>query len=279
MDITLGSSAAIFASNISTLGVHTAFLGKIGNDDFGKKVLGTLQSRNVNTDSIILSSDSKTGASIALNYGNDRAMITFPGAMEELSGSEVSDSYLESGRHLHVSSLFLQPKIKDEIYSIFLRAKQKGLTTSLDVQSDPAEKWDIDFKKLLPLVDIFLPNTKELTGIAKKASIDEAIEVLKPYTNTLVVKMGYEGSIGIRGNKRVDCSPYINDNVVDAIGAGDSFNAGFICAFIRGKSLDECLQFGNICGAVNTTAAGRTSAFTCFSDVQKIAMEKFEYNI
>ncbi len=163
--------------------------------------------------------------------------------------------------------------------SLFSRAKQKGMTISLDVQSDPAEKWEIDFENILPLVDVFLPNSNELTSIAHKKNIDEAIEVLKPFTNTLIVKMGVEGSVGIQGNTRIGCTPFLNDHIVDAIGAGDSFNAGFISAFIRGKSMSDCLQFGNICGAVNTTAAGGTGAFTSLAAVQKTAKEQFDFDI
>jgi len=279
MEVTLGSSSAIFAANISTLGVRTAFLGKIGNDDFGRTVLDSLQKKRVNTDAIILSANKKTGASFALNYDNDRAMITFPGAMEDLSVSEVEESYLESGRHLHVSSVFIQPKIQKELILLFSSAKQKGMTTSLDLQWDPTEKWDIDFERLLPLTDVFLPNNNELMAITQKDNIDEAIEVLKPFANTLVVKMGIEGSIGIKGNTRIDCSPFLNKQVVDAIGAGDSFNAGFIYAFIHGKSIGDCLQIGNICGAVNTTAAGGTGAFPNFDEVQKVAKERFGLDI
>ncbi len=279
MDVTLGSSSAIFASNISTLGVSTAFLGKIGNDDFGRTVLNSLKEKHVNTDSIIESSGKKTGASIALSYDNDRAMITFPGAMDELSASDVKDSYLESGRHLHVSSVFIQPIIKNELISLFSRAKQRGMTTSLDLQCDPANKWDIDFENVLPLVDVFLPNNHELMALAHRKSIDEAIEVLKPCSNILVVKMGQEGSIGIMGNNRIVCEPFLNDHVVDAIGAGDSFNAGFISAFINGKMLGDCLRLGNICGAVNTTAAGGTGAFNSLRNVQKTAEERFGFDI
>lgn len=279
MNVTLGSSSAIFAANISTLGIRTAFLGKIGNDSFGDTVLSSLQKMQVNTNAILFSKSSKTGASIALNYDNDRAMITFPGAMEELSVSDVTDNYLENANHLHVSSIFIQPNIKEELVLLFSRAKQKGMTTSLDVQSDPAEKWEFDFERVLPLVDVFLPNNHELMGIAHKQNIEEAIEVLKPYTNTLVVKMGIDGSLGIRKDERITYTPYLNKHVVDAIGAGDSFNAGFISAFIRGKSLGDCLQLGSICGAVNTTAAGGTGAFTNLSAVRETANSKFDFDI
>ena len=279
MAVTLGSSSAIFASNISTLGVRTAFLGKIGEDDFGNSVLDALQKKQVDTETIFMSSNKKTGATIILNYDDDRAMVTYPGAMEDLSVSEVEDQHLESARHLHVSSVFLQPKIQREVVKLFSRAKQKGMTTSLDIQWDPAEKWDIDFEKLLPFVDVFLPNAQELLAITKKKAIEEAIEILKPFANTIAIKMGKEGSLGVQGDTSIRYAPFLNNKIVDAIGAGDSFNAGFIRAFIQGKALKECLRFGNICGAVNTTAAGGTGAFNSLDEIRIIAKDRFLFDI
>jgi len=279
MAVTLGSSSAIFASNISTLGVRTAFLGKIGKDDFGETVLDSLQKKLVNTDTIKMSSAKKTGATIVLNYDDDRAMVTYPGAMEDLSVSEVEDGNLESARHLHVSSVFLQPKIQKEVVNLFSRAKQKGMTTSLDIQWDPAEKWDIDFEKLLPLVDVFLPNLQELLAITKKKTIEDAIAVVKPFANIIAIKMGKDGSWGVQGNTSIKYAPFLNNQIVDAIGAGDSFNAGFIRAFIQGKALKECLRFGNICGAVNTTDVGGTGAFSSLDDIRRIAKDQFLFDI
>ena len=275
MAVTLGSSSAIFASNISTLGVRTAFLGKTGKDDFGELVLDTLKGRKVDTGFIIQSSDKKTGATIVLNYDNDRAMVTYPGAMEDLTVDEVTESHLESAGHLHVSSVFLQPEIKNEIISLFKKAKEAGMTTSLDVQWDPAGKWDVDFKKLLPLVDVFLPNDHELLAITGAGTIDKAIKQLAPFARIIALKMGTKGSLGVRGEQKLEQPPFLNKQVVDAIGAGDSFNAGFISAFIRGETLQECLRRGNICGAVNTTAAGGTGAFASLESVRKAAIEQF----
>jgi len=279
MTVTLGSSSAILASNISTLGVKTAFLGKVGQDDFGKLVLDTLAGKKVDTGFIFRSADKKTGATIVLNYDNDRAMVTYPGAMEDLTVEDIMMAHLETAGHLHVSSVFLQPGIKKNIVSLFEKAKKAGMTTSLDVQWDPEEKWDIDFAGLLPLVDVFLPNETELLAITGETTIDRAIKQIAPFANTIALKMGAKGSLGVHGKERWEQPPFLNEQVVDAIGAGDSFNAGFISAFIRGGSLQECLRKGNICGAVNTTTAGGTGAFVSLKSVRETAKNKFDVDI
>lgn len=279
MDLTLGSSSAIFASNISTLGVKTAFIGKIGSDSFGDLVIETLASKNVDTSLIQLSSTNKTGATIVLNFDNDRAMVTHPGAMEDLSESEIKDTDLERARHMHVSSIFLQPALKKGIVSLFQRAKNLGLTTSLDMQWDPAEKWDVDFNALLPLVDVFLPNNNEINAITGKKTVEESLAVLGPYANIIAVKLGHEGSMCYKKEQTLFAKPFLNENVVDAIGAGDSFNAGFLSAYLQGLSMEDCLERGNIIGAINTTGVGGTGAFASMDEVRKTAQQKFSYQI
>ncbi len=279
MTLTLGSSSAIFASNISTLGAKTGFIGKIGIDTFGNLTIDSLHKRKVDTDLIIRSKDHKTGATIVLNYEEDRAMVTHQGAMAHLGIEDVKVSELKKAKHLHVSSIFLQPLIKKDIIQIFIMAKENGLTTSLDIQWDPEEKWDVDFKALLPFVDVFLPNRQELMAITGVGNIEEAISILLPHSNHIIVKMGGDGSCGYYKNEKIEMKAFKNNDVVDAIGAGDSFNSGFIFQFIQGNSLEDCLRFGNLIGAINTCAAGGTTAFKNMKRVIRLAKEKFGVDI
>ncbi|RLD78286.1 MAG: carbohydrate kinase family protein [Bacteroidetes bacterium] len=275
MTLTLGSSSAIFASNVSTLGAKVCFLGKIGKDDFGNLVINSLNEKGVSTELIIKSETEKTGATIVLNYDEDRAMVTHPGAMESLKVENITEENLLSAKHLHVSSIFLQPGIKKDIVGLFKRAKNAGLTTSLDIQWDPDEKWDVDFEKLLPFVDVFLPNKEEIKAITEKNTVDEALETLGRYANIIAVKLGNEGSLGYLKGEKTKVPAFINHEVVDAIGAGDSFNAGFIYQYLNKVSLQKCLEYGNLTGAVNTTSSGGTGAFISFEIFREIAKNKF----
>ncbi len=279
MALTLGSSSAIFASNISTLGTSVAFLGNIGHDQFGDLILDSLKSKKVNTNYINRLSTHQTGATIVLNYGEDRAMITHPGAMNELTISDISEQQLCSAKHLHVSSIFLQPGLLKDIHKLFAKAKVCGMTTSLDIQWDPEEKWDVDFEKILAFVDVFLPNEKEIMAITNTNDIENAIAKLKPFAKTIVVKMGSKGSRAYHENKMIEAAPFLNTEVIDAIGAGDSFNSGFISQFIRNSPLAKCLDYGNIMGAINTTASGGTAAFSTKQEVIETAKKKFDFDI
>ena len=277
MTLTLGSSSAIFAGNLSSLGANVAFLGKIGYDSFGDLVIESLKSKNVNVDLIIRDKNSNTGATIVLNYNEDRAMVTYQGAMNELTINDVSKETLSQAKHLHFSSYYLQPGMKKGICQLFKSAKDLGLSTSFDMQWDPDEKWDFNYKDALPLVDIFLPNEQELKHLTHKENIDEALDNVSKYSNAVIVKMGSKGSLLFNKGKKNLKSAFLNNEVVDAIGAGDSFNAGFIFKYIQGENLEKCQQFGNLTGAVSTTAAGGTTAFTNYNNIMKIAEKKFGY--
>ncbi len=277
MDLVLGSSSAIFASNLSSLGAKVSFLGKIGKDIFGDLVISSLKKKNVNTEFVLRDENLKTGATVVLNYDEDRANVTHPGAMEDLCIDDIKTEILKQAKHVHISSVFLQPKLKENIYEIFKLAKDEGLTTSLDVQWDPAEKWDLDLERLLPFVDVFLPNEQELLNLCRENELQKAISKIQNYANVIVVKRGAKGSICCSEGNQKEIHAYLNENVIDAIGAGDSFNSGFIFKFIKGAELIECQKFGNLTGAINTTKSGGTAAFTNFQDIMEIAKERFDY--
>lgn len=279
MTITLGSSSAILASNLSVLGTDVAFAGTLARDNFGQLILSSLQSKGVDTNHISFTDKKSTGATFALSFQEDRAMVTYPGAMSIFSLQDIPEELLRQSRHIHVSSLFLSTGLKKDIHKLFSMAKSCGLTTSLDPQWDPEERWDIDLKSLLPHVDVFIPNENELRAMTGKQDISDAVAQLKDHANILIVKSGREGAHLYRGDEYLHQPAYLNEEVVDSIGAGDSFGAGFIHRFIQGKSLQECLEFGALTGAISTTRAGGTTAFENFEMVKAIAGSAFNYQL
>lgn len=279
MTLTLGSSTAIFAANAASIGAKVSFLGMIGKDNFGDLVKSSLQQRGVDTSNLIEVESAATGLTAILNYDNDRANVTYPGAMSIMGVKDIDPAVIASAKHVHVSSIFLQETLHKEILDIVKLIKSQGVTLSMDVQFDPDEKWEFDYKAILPLVDIFMPNEQELMCLTGKDSVEAAIEVIKPYINVAVIKMGTKGSLLVTKDSERLLPATLNENVVDAIGAGDSFNSGFITAFVQGKDLEYCQYLGNLTGAVNTTAAGGTGAFTSKQAVEEAALKHFGQTI
>lgn len=280
MILTLGSSTAIFAANIAALGAKTGFVGMIGKDSFGQLITNSLTEKGVDTSMLIQHSTAPSGATIVLNYNEDRANVTYQGTMDIMSFSDIDKSIFDKTKHIHISSIFMQSGIKRDLIEILEFAKSKNVTTSLDTQWDPLEEWDFDYKQILPLVSAFLPNEKELKLLTRSTSLEEAIEKVKPFINICIIKRGSRGSLLISQNGETnEQTALLNKEVVDAIGAGDSFNSGFIYQFVKGFNNIECQQFGNLTGALNTTASGGTGAFCSKEKIKKTAKEKFNQDI
>lgn len=279
MTITLGSSSAIFASNLSVFGTKVAFAGKLARDSFGDLIMESLKRKSVNTDHITFTEKKSTGATIALSFHEDRAMITYPGAMSLFRIEDIPQTLFSRARHFHMSSVFLSTGLRENIQELFRAAKTAGMTTSLDPQWDPDERWDIDFKALLADVDVFIPNENELRAITGIDDLAEAAEHIRHRSNIIIVKCGRDGAHLWKGDDNLYQPAFLNDNVVDTIGAGDSFDAGFIHKFVDGESLDRCLEFAAIAGAVSTTSAGGTTAFESIEQMKRIAASSFKYII
>ncbi len=252
----------------------------IGKDNFGEFVKSSLEARGVDSSLLIETERSATGATIILNNNEDRAMVTYQGSMDLMSFKDIDKSVFETTKHIHLSSIFLQSGIKKDLAEILSYAHKKGVTTSLDPQWDPLEKWDFDYKTLLPLVSVFMPNEKEVQFLTGSSTLEEALEKIRPYIHICVVKRGNKGSLMMFSDgSTCNLNAFLNEEVVDAIGAGDSFNAGFINYFVQEKTPYECQHLGNLTGAINTTAAGGTGAFTSKVDIIKTAKEIFNQEI
>jgi sugar/nucleoside kinase (ribokinase family) len=256
--ITLGSSSAILAHNLAALGSHVGFITKSGNDSFGALALERLHERGVDLTCIV--QGAKSGVTLILPHGSERHILTYPGTIAELRFEELDLDYLASARHFHLSSLFLQRELLPRAPELFRRMKSAGLTTSLDTNDDPDDHWGNILDEILPYVDILLPNEREAMKMSRTDDVETALAQLAQKVGIVVVKMGANGAIAIRDGRRFS-TPAVPVAVVDPVGAGDSFDAGFLHQFLQGSDLAACLSYGNLCGAFSTTASGGTEAF------------------
>jgi sugar/nucleoside kinase (ribokinase family) len=259
--MTLGSSSAILAHNLSALGAKVGFITRAGKDEFGKVALTRLGESGTDLSRVAFDTSGKsTGLTVLLHHGKERHILTYPGTMSDMSLGDLDLAYLKSSRHFHLSSLFLQRSLAPDLPELFRELKRAGLTISLDTNDDPEDKWGGVLDELLDLVDLLLPNEAEICRIARRDTLDEAIEVLSRRVPCIAVKLGSRGSLVQAGGKRFMAAP-VAASAVDTIGAGDSFNAGFLFAWLRGCPVEDCAKAGNITGALSTQRSGGTEAF------------------
>lgn len=267
--LTIGSSSAIFACGAARLGLNVAFIGVCGDDVFGRFMLDEMSKRNVDVSHVIVREGGQTGLSVILNQGGDRAILTHSGLIAELRVSDIADDLLRQAKHLHVASYFLQTKLQPDLPALFKRARSLGLTTSLDTNYDPTEKW-LGFDELLAVTDVFLPNEAEATSLTGAEDVDEAADRLKVRVEAFAIKLGKDGALGISKSQRVRMNS-IPVKVVDTVGAGDSFDAGFIYGFLRGWDLEKTLRLACVCGALSTQQAGGTNGQPALDEAMKHA--------
>lgn len=260
MALTLGGSSAIFAHNLALLGTKVGFISKIGEDAMGTIALQKLRDGGVDISRVRFSSSLATGVSVILQHPTWRNILTHLGTISALSFEDLDLDYLQSARHFHLSSFYLQTALQARVPELLRRLKAAGLTLSMDTNDDPDDAWQGGLKEALKYVDVFLPNEREARRIAGTDEVDLALARLSEIVPVVVVKMGSKGARARQG-KETFKSAAIPVEPVDAVGAGDSFDSGFISQYVRGADLETCLRYGNLAGAFSTTRAGGTEAF------------------
>jgi sugar/nucleoside kinase (ribokinase family) len=261
MMLTLGSSSAILAHNLSSLGTHVGFQSLIGDDQLGSIARERLEQAGVDTSRVRqVAGLVKTGLSVILQRQGWRNILTYPGTIAELSREDLDLAFLADSRHFHLSSFFLQKKLRPHVSELFQKLKHAGLTISLDTNDDSDDRWDGGLQDVMRHVDIFFPNEREACRITRSNNPETAAKCLAEIVPLVVVKLGPEGAMARRGNERF-ASPALRVTAVDPVGAGDSFDAGFLHQYLHGADVQTCLDAGNLAGALSTTCSGGTEAF------------------
>jgi sugar/nucleoside kinase (ribokinase family) len=269
----MGGSCCLFACQAARLGLRVGILGRVGDDDFGRLALRRLNECGVDTQHVIVDPTLKTGLGIALYQtgtpGGDRAILTYSGSLCALQPGDVTDAFLASARHLHHGSFFLQTGLQPYIPEILARAKALGLSTSLDPNWDPDEEWNTTLFDALPLTDIFFPNDQEAFRISRQSNVQEAAAWLRARGASMVaVKQGARGACLHTAQAQHECpvTPAVGG---DSIGAGDSFDAGFLAGWLRGLPLKECLVIACRCGRAVASAVGGLAGQPTWSHINE----------
>jgi sugar/nucleoside kinase (ribokinase family) len=256
---TLGASSAIVAAGLARLGTPVAFLGRTGADAAGDQCVEAMQRAGVDVSRVARDPALRTGLTVSITCGSDRALVTFLGASTALRPEDVPQAAFSGFDHFHFSSFFLQQGLRPACAALFARARGEGLTTSLDPGFDPSERWGADLIDVLREADVFLPNEVELFALAGRSTTVEALARLRNGRTRTVVKLGAKGCATLAEDGSLLEAPAFPVDVVDTTGAGDSFDAGFLHAWLEGRPLRECLRWGTACGSLSTRGLGGTT--------------------
>jgi sugar/nucleoside kinase (ribokinase family) len=263
----VGSSSVIFACGAASLGLNIAFIGVCGKDFFGRFMLDEMQRNGVDVNRVIIREDGHTGLSVILNRKADRAILTHTGLIAALTAEDVTEELLRQARHLHVASYFLQTSLQPGLPGLFTKARSLGLTTSLDTNYDPDGRWG-SFDELLSVTHVLMLNEREAMSLAYASDIQSAASQLGARVDTLAIKLGVDGALGVKGDQNIRV-PSLPVEVVDTVGAGDSFDAGFIYGYLNNWDLPHSLRLGCVCGALSTQQPGGTAAQPTLAEAKR----------
>jgi sugar/nucleoside kinase (ribokinase family) len=267
--MTLGSASAICAMGLARLGTPVAFLGKVGTDPWGEFCVDAMRAAGIDVSRVAGDAKLKTGVTVSITSPHDRALVSYLGSIRALRTEDVPVAAFAGFDHLHVSSYFLQEGLRPGIRGLFARARAAGLTTSLDPGFDPSERWEADIVATLAETDLFLPNEVEVTAITRRFNVADALRQLENGRTRVIAKLGPQGCMTLEGGEPL-AVPAFRIDPVDTTGAGDSFDAGFLHAWLRGMPMLESLRWGAACGSLSTRGLGGTSRQADSAEVERL---------
>lgn len=255
-----GGGAALFALGLGKLGLKPVFQGALGADFYGGFLQKELKSKGVDTS--LIETDTKLGTGISISFTNekDRSFLTYRGTTQYLNISQIRKEEVLKARHIHVTGYAGSENHRN--YLAFLKEIKEttDTTISFDIGWDSTGEWTKDIYELFPFLDILFMNETESVHYSRKKTAREAAEDFAVHCKTAVIKLGKKGSLAVKQGQYFEQASY-PITAVDTTGAGDSFNAGYIYGFMKGKSVQDSLRCGNGCGALSCTALGGNSAF------------------
>jgi ribokinase len=261
-DFALGGSGAIVACGLARLGVDVAIAAAIGDDAMGRLVTDALYERGVSIERLVIRAATATGISVILS-GTERAILTYPGAIETLTATDIDHDAVTAARHVHSASRYLLTRLAPDLPRLLAMAGQANAIVSVDTNDDPAGAW-ADLDGLLSVADVALPNDRELAawasalGAGTSADWLDHARAVGEHVPTVVVKGGPEGGALVTNGIAV-VQPASAVDAVDTTGAGDSFDAGWIAAILRGAGPTEALRWAVAAGGLSTRGPGGTA--------------------
>lgn len=274
-----GGNAMTASINLRKLGVESSMVGMVGNDMFGEFLKGRLEQAGVETSGLKISSQTQTSASVLMiDKTGERSFFHCTGTNAVLSESDINYDAVAACDAVFVTGSFLMDNFDGEETMLFLkRCKEMGKTTFLDVCWDAKGQWGKLLDMSMPYIDYFMPSIDEAVCIAGKEDPEEIADVfVSKGVKNVIIKLGSKGSYLRKEGETAGkiFKPFYIENPVDTTGAGDSFCSGFLAAYARGNSEEDCMVFANAVGAHCVTAKGATTGIKSYEETMEFIMAK-----
>lgn len=258
-DLVVGGSATITALGAGRLGLAVGLCGVVGDDDLGWFMTNRLTGADVDQTHVRRDASMPTGMSVLLDRGHDRAILTFPGTITALSANDLAALPDRPARHVHVASYFLMSDdFRAALPASLRRFRTAGVTTSLDPNWDPSGRWEL--AELIRELDVLLPNANEVLALTGADSLPSALSDARLLGLDVVVKRGELGATARVGGTVLTVAAKPPPAFGDAVGAGDSFDAGYLAGLLTDAGAERSLRLAVAAGTLSTRGVGGTAA-------------------
>jgi len=261
MEMHVGGCASNTGLAVAKLGLPVQVVGRVGNDLFGEFVIQTLQASGVDTRAIVRSETASTSQTMVMVHPDgERSFIHLMGTNAEFGEGDIRWELLDTPKVFHLAGAFLTPAMDGEPASrVLQQARARGAITTLDTTWDhTGHGFDI-LRPCFPLLDFILPNFEEARQISRETEPERiADRLLDEGVGTVVIKMGGEGCY-VKHREVAFHLPAYPVAVVDTLGAGDCFCAGFLVGLALGWDIERTARLANAVGALCVTALGATT--------------------
>jgi sugar/nucleoside kinase (ribokinase family) len=260
MLLTLGGCAANVAVDLVKMEESAAVVGRVGTDIFGRVVADMLRGHGVNVSALKVTPECDTSQTLIVNVaGQDRRFIHSFGANAELSSADIPMEQVARAKILYLGGYLVMPKIvQDQLIPVFAAARNSGVKTVLDVVTPGKGEYLPYLERLLPHVDVFMPNNQEAQIITGETDpIRQAEAFRKLGVGTSVITMGGDGAVLVNDKVRLRSGTYPIE-YVDGSGGGDAFGAGYIHGLLHSLDVEDCLRVASALGASCVRAIGTT---------------------
>lgn len=276
--ITLGASAAITAAAVARAGASASLCAVVGDDHFGTACREWAKALGVDTSHVRVVEGGITGSSVILVAPDgDRHILTNPGTMRDLEVDDIEETALAWHDHLHVSSFFMHDRARADLHVRMTRAREMGVTVSLDTNDDPQREWSGGAQEALAQADVLFVNETEACGLAGMSDEVDAARALlgRVHVGTamgpaVVLKRGQRGATAFLPDRRITvAAPRVD--VVDTVGAGDTLAGTVIASLLAGRTWEDALAAGVAAGSLSTCGVGGTGGQADAPEVAEVA--------
>jgi 2-dehydro-3-deoxygluconokinase len=272
-----------FAIGLARLGHQVGWFSRVGDDEFGQYIVNTVRGEGVDTSRVIVDGEAPTGVLFKEKRELGPRKIVYyrrGSAASRLAPADLDADYIGGARYLHLTGITpaLSETARAAVFAAAELARARGVTVSFDpnlrLRLWTREQARETMRALLPLCDLVLPGLDEAELLVGESDPDRAADAIRARgPSTVVVKLGPEGALAVSAGGRIRAPGIRLERIVDPVGAGDGFAAGFIAGQLRGLDLLESLKIGNTVGAFATTVVGDVEGLPTWREVQELRLD------